>query len=87
MFNGFTISGASLQVLNVGDRGTIARFPRADPATLSLLQKLGLNRGTEITVIQRSPNFRIRTADGHLTLPPALVQAIYVRLPQTDPLA
>jgi Fe2+ transport system protein FeoA len=80
MFSGFTVSGASLQVLNVGDRGTIARFPRADPSTLSHLQELGLDRGTEITVTQRYPNFRVSTKDGYLTLPPSLVQAIYVRL-------
>lgn len=80
MFSGFTISGASLQVLNVGDRGTIARFPRADPSTLSYLQELGLERGTEITVTQRYPNFRVSTKDGPLTLSPLLVQAIYVRL-------
>lgn len=80
MFSSFTVSGASLQVLKVGERGTIARFPRADSSTLSHLQELGLNRGTEITVTQRYPRFRVSTADGHLTLPPSLVQAIYVRL-------
>ncbi|HIK43804.1 MAG TPA: ferrous iron transport protein A [Leptolyngbyaceae cyanobacterium M65_K2018_010] len=80
MFNGFTVSGASLQVLNVGDCGTIARFPRADPLTLSHLQALGLDRGKQITVTQRHPYFRVSTEDGQLTLPPSLVQMIYVRL-------
>ena len=80
MFSRFTVSGASLQVLNVGDRGTIARFPRADPSTLAHLQKLGLDRGTEITITQRYPNFIVSTANGNLTLPPSLISAIYVRL-------
>ncbi|TVQ08599.1 MAG: ferrous iron transport protein A [Leptolyngbya sp. DLM2.Bin27] len=80
MLSSFTISGASLQMLNVGDRGTIARFPRADPSTLSHLQELGLDQGTEITVTQRYPKFKISTKDGHLTLSPGLVNAIYVRL-------
>jgi ferrous iron transport protein A len=84
MASGFTISGASLQVLNVGDRGTIARFTRADPSILSHLQELGLDRGTEIAVTQRHPKFRVSTQEGHLTLPPSLVQAIYVRLAGID---
>ncbi len=69
-----------MQVLNVGDRGTISRFIRADPSTLSHLQSLGLDRGTKIAVTQRHPNFRVSTKDGHLTLSPSLASAIYVRL-------
>jgi ferrous iron transport protein A len=80
MFSGFTVSGASLQVLNVGDRGTISRFTRTDPSTLSHLQSLGLDRGKAIAVTQRHPNFIVSTEDGHLTLPPLLVSAIYARL-------
>ncbi|WP_035984785.1 ferrous iron transport protein A [Leptolyngbya sp. KIOST-1] len=80
MFNRFTVSGAALQVLNVGDRGTIARFTQADPVILSHLQSLGLDRGKAIAVTQRHPNFMVSTEDGHLTLPPSLVSAIYVRL-------
>ncbi|WOD40112.1 ferrous iron transport protein A [Nodosilinea sp. E11] len=80
MFSGFTISGASLQVLNVGDRGTISRFTRTDPSTLSHLQSLGLDQGKAIAVTQRYPNFMVSTEDGHLTLPPSLVSVIYVRL-------
>jgi hypothetical protein len=80
MFSGFTVSGASLQVLNVGDRGTISRFTRSDPSTLSQIQSLGLNQGQEIAITQRHPNFRVSTEDGHLTLPPSLASAIYVRL-------
>jgi ferrous iron transport protein A len=80
MVNGFTVSGASLQILNVGDRGTISRFPRADPLALAHLNSLGLERGTAITVTQRHPKFIVSTEDGHLILPPSLVQMIYVRL-------
>ncbi len=84
MFSGFTVSGASLQVLNVGERGTIARFVRADTATLSCLQALGLNQGKIIAVTQRHPNFQVSTEDGELTLPPSLVRSIYVRLMGID---
>ncbi|MFQ4136187.1 FeoA family protein [Nodosilinea sp. PGN35] len=80
MFDRFTVSGAALQVLNVGDRGTISRFTRSDPSTLFHLQSLGLDRGKAIAVTQRHPNFIVSTEDGHLTLPPSLVSAIYVRL-------
>lgn len=80
MFSGFTVSGASLQVLNVGDRGTISRFTCTDPATLSHLQSLGLAPGSAIAITQRYPNFIISTEDGSLTLPPSLVSAIYLRL-------
>lgn len=86
MFNRFTVAGAALQVLNVGDRGTIARFTQTDSQILSHLQSLGLTQGKTIAVTQRHPNFMIRTEGGYLTLPPLLVSAIYVRLvgPQSD---
>lgn len=80
MFDRFTVSGAALQVLNVGDRGTIARFTQTDPVILSHLESLGLGRGKAIAVTQRHPNFVVSTEDRHLTLPPSLVNAIYVRL-------
>lgn len=80
MFNRFTVSGAALQVLNVGDRGTISRFAQTDSLTLSYLKSLGLDRGKAIAVTQRHPNFVVSTEKGYLTLPPSLVGAIYVRL-------
>ncbi|MFQ3618157.1 MAG: ferrous iron transport protein A [Cyanobacteriota bacterium] len=80
MFNRFTVSGATLQALNVGDRGTIARFTQTDSLTLSHLESLGLNQGKAIAVTQRYPNFMVSTENGYLTLSPLLVSAIYVRL-------
>lgn len=80
MFRRFTVSGAALQVLNVGDRGIISRFTEDDPLVLSHLQSLGLDRGKAIAVTQRHPNFVVSTENGYLTLSPPLVSAIYVRL-------
>jgi Fe2+ transport system protein FeoA len=80
MFHQFTVSGAALQVLNVGDRGMITRFIQDDPLTLSHLESLGLVRGKAIAVTQRHPDFIVSTESGYLTLSPSLVSAIYVRL-------
>lgn len=79
MFTGFTISGASLQLLRVGERGIIARVKGADPLVSDQLRRLGLMPGVAITLEQRFPRFIVRTRHGSSALTQAMIQAIYVR--------
>ena len=80
MFTGFTVSGASLKLLKVGERGTIARIRDTNPTVMEELRKLGLSPGTSITLEQRFPRFIVRTHQGPLALTQGMIQAIYVRL-------
>jgi len=80
MFTGFTISGASLKMLKVGEQGVIARIRDADPTVADQIQRLGLSPGTSIVLEQRFPRFVVRSREGSLALTQAMIQAIYVRL-------
>ncbi|MEO0647942.1 MAG: FeoA family protein [Cyanobacteria bacterium J06650_10] len=80
MFTGFTVSGASLKLLNVGERGVIARIKDTDPTVVDQLRRLGLSPGTSIILEQRFPRFIVRTREGSSALTQAMIQAVYVRL-------
>jgi len=80
MFTGFTISGASLKMLKVGEQGVIARIRDADPTVADQIRRLGLSPGTSIVLEQRFPRFVVRSREGSLALTQAMIQAIYVRL-------
>ncbi|MEL6552068.1 MAG: FeoA family protein [Cyanobacteria bacterium J06621_11] len=80
MFTGFTVSGASLKLLNVGERGVIARIKDTDPTVVDQLRRLGLSPGTSIVLEQRFPRFIVRTREGSSALTQAMIQAVYVRL-------
>lgn len=79
MFTGFTVSGASLPLLNVGERGVIARLTNTDADALRDLKALGLDRGSSIRMVKRYPNFVISTGGKQVTLSKRLSRAIYVR--------
>ncbi|NJM97151.1 MAG: ferrous iron transport protein A [Phormidesmis sp. RL_2_1] len=79
MFTGFTISGASLSLLHVGERGVVARVRDNDPLVADQIRRLGLSPGTSITLEQRFPRFVVRTRKGTTALTQAMIQAIYVR--------
>lgn len=80
MFNSFTVSGSSLQLLKVGERGVIARVRGTNPTVAEQLSRLGLSPGTSITLEQRFPRFVVRTRQGALALTQSMIQSIYVRV-------
>ena len=80
MFDGFTVSGSSLKLLNVGEHGVVARLTRADTPTVQALKKMGLIPGASITLEQRFPRFVIRTGTTRFALSEKMIQAIYVRI-------
>lgn len=80
MFNSFTVSGSSLNLLKVGERGVISRVRGSNPTVAEQLNRLGLSPGTSITLEQRFPRFVVRTRKGPLALTQAMIQSIYVRI-------
>ncbi|MEM1251193.1 MAG: ferrous iron transport protein A [Cyanobacteria bacterium P01_H01_bin.21] len=80
MFDSFTVSGSSLKLLKVGERGVIARVRGTNPTIAEQLKRLGLSPGTSITLEQRFPRFVVRTRRGPLALTQSMIQSIYVRI-------
>ncbi|MEL6603362.1 MAG: ferrous iron transport protein A [Cyanobacteria bacterium J06614_10] len=80
MFTGFTITGASLKLLRVGERGVIARVKNDNPTVAEKIRRLGLSPGMSITLERRFPRFVIRTHSGLLPLTQEMIQSIYVRV-------
>ncbi len=80
MFDSFTVSGSSLKLLKVGERGVIARIKETNSTVADQLRRLGLSPGTSITLEQRFPRFVIRTRQGPLALTQSMIQSIYVRI-------
>ena len=80
MFNSFTVSGSSLRLLKVGERGVIARVRGTNPKVTEQLRRLGLSPGTSITLKQRFPRFVVHTRKGPLALTQSMIQSIYVRI-------
>ncbi|MEO1068730.1 MAG: FeoA family protein [Cyanobacteria bacterium J06638_6] len=84
MFTGFTVSGSSLPLMKVGERGVIANLTGTDTTTVKELRALGLDRGTSIRLIGRFPNFVVSTGTKQVSLSKRLSKSIYVRLKATD---
>ncbi len=80
MFDSFTVSGSSLKLLKVGERGVIARIKETNSTVADQLRRLGLSPGTSITLEQRFPRFVIRTRQGPMALTQSMIQSIYVRI-------
>ncbi|MEO0434655.1 MAG: ferrous iron transport protein A [Cyanobacteria bacterium J06656_5] len=80
MFESFTVSGSSLKLLKVGERGVIARIRETNSTVADQLRRLGLSPGTTITLEQRCPRFVVRTRQGPLALSQSMIQSIYVRI-------
>ena len=80
MFDSFTVSGSSLKLLKVGERGVIARIKETNSTVADQLRRLGLSPGTSLTLEQRFPRFVIRTRQGPLALTQSMIQSIYVRI-------
>ncbi|MGD1948708.1 MAG: ferrous iron transport protein A [Leptolyngbyaceae cyanobacterium] len=79
MFTSFTVSGASLKALKVGERGVISRIRGTNPAVTDQLRRSGLSPGTSITLEQRSPRFVVRTHQGAVPLTQGMIHSIYIR--------
>ncbi|MBD2459881.1 ferrous iron transport protein A [Oscillatoria sp. FACHB-1407] len=77
---GFTVSGSSLKLLDIGERGVVAALRNPDDGVIRQLRGLGLLPGTLIQLEQRSPQFVVTTESDRITLDDRLIGAVYVRL-------
>lgn len=84
MFTGFTVSGSSLPLMKVGERGIITRFTSTDTRAIRELKALGLDRGKSVRLVQQFPNFVISAGGKQLALSKRLRQSIYVRVKATS---
>ncbi len=80
MTEGFTIAGATLSLLQVGEQGIITRIAQTHESVARQLAHMGLVPGTTIAVEQRSPHYVIRVGQQQLTLNSIMAQTIYLRL-------
>ncbi|HEY9620337.1 MAG TPA: FeoA family protein [Crinalium sp.] len=81
MFNqSFTVSGSSLKLLRVGERGVVSGLRGADDTVARSLRAMGVVPGTTITLEQRSPRFVIKAGANRIALSENMIRAVYVRL-------
>jgi ferrous iron transport protein A len=80
MFTGFTVSGSSLPLMNVGEQGVIARLAKSDAEAVRDLKSLGLTQGTKIRLVERFPSFVVSTGAKRVALNKRLSRSVYVRL-------
>jgi Fe2+ transport system protein FeoA len=77
---GFSIRGASLKLLRIGERGVITRINPLQDRSAQNLREIGLTPGQIITVEQRFPRFIVRIGNHQHSLDPISINAVYVRL-------
>jgi len=81
MFNqGFMVSGSSLKLLKIGERGIVSRFHKSDDRIAQKLKAMGITPGTSITLEQRFPRFLVKVGCNRLALSEEIIHAIYVRV-------
>jgi ferrous iron transport protein A len=81
MFNqGFVVSGSSLKLLKIGERGVVSGLGSVNDRTVRQLKTMGITPGTAITLEQRFPRFVVKIGGDRFALNQELIQAIYVRI-------
>jgi ferrous iron transport protein A len=80
MFNPFTVTGCSLELLRTEERGIIAFYKSQDETILKKLTAMGLIPGVTISIKQRFPSLLIKVGSTILKLDREATRAIYVRL-------
>lgn len=77
---GFSVQGASLKLLRIGERGVITKINPLQDRSAQTLREMGLMPGQMITLEQRFPRFIVRIGNRHHSLDPVSINAVYVRL-------
>jgi ferrous iron transport protein A len=81
MFNqGFVVSGSSLKLLRLGERGVVCGLSQSNDRTVRQLKAMGITSGTSIVLEQRFPRFVIKVGGDRFALNHDLIQSIYVRV-------
>ncbi|MBD2365214.1 ferrous iron transport protein A [Anabaena minutissima FACHB-250] len=80
MFTPFSVSGCSLELLRLGEKGIVTSCKIQDQAVMKKLISLGLTTGTNITVEQEFPSLLIKVGNILLEIDKELARTIYVRI-------
>ncbi|WAL58432.1 ferrous iron transport protein A [Thermocoleostomius sinensis] len=81
MFNReFSISGSSLKLLKLGERGVVSRLNNVNDRITQKLSAMGIFPGVSISLEQRFPRFIIKVGCDRFALSQDLIQAIYIRI-------
>ncbi|BAY44224.1 hypothetical protein SAMD00079811_18200 [Scytonema sp. HK-05] len=80
MFYKFRITGSSLALLKIGERGIVKFCNIKDEKFLKELISMGVIPGASITLEQQFPCFVIRVGENRLTLQKEIARRIYVRI-------
>lgn len=80
MFTSFSVTGCSLELLKIGERGIVNFCKSKDETILKKLIAMGVTPGTYITLEQRFPSLVIKAGQTRLTLDQEIARAIYVRI-------
>ncbi len=80
MFNSFSVTGCSLELLKTGERGIIKFCKSKDEQILNQVVSMGLTPGTLVSLEQRFPFFVIKVGRKFWVLDPEIARVIYVRV-------
>ncbi len=80
MFTPFSVTGCSLELLQVGEQGIITSCKIPDDLVLKKLKSLGVATGTVVTLEQQFPSLIIKAGKILLNLEKEVARAIYVRI-------
>ncbi|BAY74331.1 FeoA family protein [Nostoc linckia NIES-25] len=80
MFTPFSVTGCSLELLRVGERGIITFCKSEDKKILNQLLSKGITPGKHITVQQRFTSLIIKVENTSLSIDTETAPAIYVRI-------
>ncbi len=80
MFTPFSVTGCSLELLQVGEKGIITFCKIQDDIILKKLKSLGVATGTTITLEQQFPSLIIKVGKILLDVEREVARTIYVRI-------
>ncbi|MCP6762273.1 MAG: ferrous iron transport protein A [Fischerella sp. CENA71] len=80
MFKNFSITGSSLELLKIRERGIILFCNTQDEKIINQVISLGLNPGICFTLEQDLPNIIIKVNEQKLVVHKEIASKIYVRI-------
>jgi ferrous iron transport protein A len=80
MFNSFSVTGSSLELLKIGEQGIIQFCNTQDEKILNQVIFLGLTPGICFTLEQAFPNIVIKVNQQKLVINKEIASKIYVRV-------
>lgn len=80
MFTPFSVTGCSLELLRVGERGIVTFCKSQDETILKKLTSMGVIPGNTITLEQHFPSLIIKVGNTSSPIDLESVRAIYVRI-------